>query len=52
MKLLREVISAYAAGISGFPGKVVDHVCVPSASQLTGICPKEKRARRSEPNED
>lgn len=34
--------SACAAGMRGFPGKSVDHGYVPSAGQLTGMCPKRR----------
>lgn len=41
-KLPREVISACAAGMRGFPGQRAEHGYVPGAGQLTGMCPKRR----------
>jgi hypothetical protein len=42
LKLPREVISACAASMRGFPGQRTEYGYVPSASQLTGMCPKRR----------
>jgi hypothetical protein len=42
LKLPREVISACAASMRGFPGQRAEHRYVPGASQITGMCPKRK----------
>ena len=47
----KKVTNAYAAGISGFPGSMVDPIPARSARVLYGMCPKEKRAERSGKNE-